>query len=102
VKNNSVKIVCNKIVNDEKHGIRVCGCKEHTMSGSNGWTTIRRADNAHDIPSIKVLKQRFVCKECGGFNFRHLDGSLLRDEYSDDEIKQLQLLTRQKLTEKEN
>lgn len=92
-------IVCNRIIQDETNGgIRTCGGTKHTLSGSNTWITIRRA--TENTPSIRVLKQRYVCKDCGGFNFRHLDGSLLKNDYTDEEVKQLVVLTQQKLSQK--
>ena len=76
-----------------------CGSQSHTMSGNNSWTTIKRATKTE--PAVKVLKQRFLCGGCGGFNWRHLDGSVIKNEYSDYEIKKLVKLTKDKLAQKE-
>ncbi len=95
-------LICEKHVSDGNGGFKLCGCTKHTLSGNNGWITIQKASRKH--PAIKVLKQRFVCKECGGFNFRHLDGSVLKlnQDYTEDEIQHLVKLTKQKLSEKGN
>lgn len=75
-----------------------CGSEKNTLSGSNSWVALKKATASS--PAVKVLKQRFVCSDCGGFNWRHLDGSLIRKNYTDEEIRKLVKLTKNKIAEK--
>jgi transposase-like protein len=95
-KNNKVKVVCDRLIPDGNGGVKKCGSTNLTMSGSNSWWTLCKSTDGN--PSIKVLKQRYICGDCGGFHFTHLDGSPLIKDVSENEIKRLVKLTKEKLS----
>lgn len=49
-----------------------CGKSNLTKSGSNSFRTLRKA--ADGKPAVRVRVQRYLCKDCGKFNFTTLDG----------------------------
>jgi len=93
--NKRIEFICQKVTPDGN----VCGTTDYNLSGTNTWVTLRKGRNGY--PPIKVLKQRVICNSCGQFSDVHLDGTPLKDIYSDYEIKKLVNLTKLKQEEKQ-
>lgn len=93
-------IYCPKLVLNEKGELKVCNSSDVVFSGTNTWKIIRKANNG--IPPIMVLKQRCQCNRCGQYHYRNLDGSLIKNEYTDDEVEKLIELTNKKIQEKDS